>query len=47
VGELNAGAGIIFNNRISLVPALVIPINSGGDVRFRIGVSVAVGKKGS
>jgi hypothetical protein len=47
VGELDAGAGIIFNNRISVVPALVIPINSGGDVRFRIGMNVAIGKKGS
>jgi hypothetical protein len=47
VGELDAGAGFIFDNRISLVPALVIPINSGSDLRFRVGVSVAVGKKGN
>lgn len=47
IGELDAGAGFVFNNRISLVPVLVIPINTGSDLRFRIGVSVATGKRGS
>ena len=43
VGLLDAGAGIIFNNRITLLPLLRIPINEG-DVRFFIGVSIATGK---
>lgn len=46
VGKLHAGAGIIFNNRVTLLPALIIPINNG-DIRFFIGLNFAVGKKGS
>jgi hypothetical protein len=44
VGQLDAGAGFIFNNRITLLPLLVIPINNG-DLRFFIGVNVAIGRK--
>lgn len=43
--HLDAGAGIVFNNRISLVPLLRIPIEPGGDVRFFIGANVAIGAR--
>jgi hypothetical protein len=42
--HLDAGAGIVFNRRISLVPLLRIPLEPGGDVRFFIGANVALGK---
>ena len=42
--HLDAGAGIVFNKRISLVPLLRIPLEPGGDVRFFIGANVALGK---
>jgi hypothetical protein len=42
--HLDAGAGIVFNNRISLVPLLRLPIEPGGDVRFFVGANVALGK---
>jgi hypothetical protein len=42
--HLDAGAGIVFNKRISLVPLLRIPIEPGGDVRFFVGANVALGK---
>jgi len=42
--HLDAGAGIVFNKRISLVPLLRLPIEPGGDVRFFIGANVALGK---
>lgn len=41
---LDAGAGIVFNKRISLVPLLRLPVEPGGDVRFFIGANVALGK---
>jgi hypothetical protein len=44
-GLLDAGVGFIFNNRISLVPQIRIPIASAGsDVGLLIRANVAVGK---
>ena len=42
--HLDAGVGLVFNKRISLVPLLRLPIEPGGDVRFFIGANVALGK---
>ena len=42
--ELDAGAGFVFNERISLVPMLRIPL-TGGDVRFRVAVNFAMGSR--
>ena len=43
-GLFSGGVGFIFNNRISLVPQIVIPTQ--GDVGFLIVANVALGKKG-
>jgi hypothetical protein len=42
-GLFSGGVGFIFNNRISLVPQIVIPTQ--GDVGFLIVANVALGKK--
>jgi hypothetical protein len=39
----DAGVGLVFNNRISLVPVLRLPTK--GDVSLRITANVAIGKK--
>lgn len=44
VGVLDAGAGFIFNNRISLVPTLRIYVGNGSDVAFAARANVALGK---
>jgi len=44
VGVIDAGAGFIFNNRISLVPVLRIYVGDGSDVAFNVRVNVALGK---
>ena len=43
IGIFDAGVGLVFNNRISLVPVLRIPTE--GDIALRITASIAVGKK--
>ena len=43
IGIFGFGAGFIFNERISLLPALILPTE--GDVTLRITANVAVGKK--
>jgi hypothetical protein len=43
IGIFGAGAGFIFNNRISLVPQLVLPTSGGTE--FLIIANVAIGKK--
>jgi len=43
IGIFDAGVGLVFNNRISLVPVLRVPTQGG--ISLRIGASVAVGKK--
>jgi hypothetical protein len=43
LGIFDAGVGLVFNNRISLVPVLRIPTRGG--ISLRIGANVAVGKK--
>lgn len=46
VGVLGGGVGLIFNNRISLNPAILIGFGGGNsDVAFRAAVSIALGKK--
>jgi hypothetical protein len=44
VGVIDAGAGFIFNNRISLVPVVRIYFGNGSDVAFAVRVNVPVGK---
>jgi len=45
-GVLDAGVGLIFNERISVVPQLRIPVGTpGSEVAFRVRVNLAVGKK--
>lgn len=43
VGVIDAGAGFIFNNRISLVPVLRIYVGDGSDVAFNVRANVAIG----
>jgi hypothetical protein len=42
-GLFGGGVGFVFNNRISLVPSIVIPTE--GDIGFLIVANVAIGKK--
>jgi hypothetical protein len=44
IGVIDAGAGFIFNERISLVPTLRIYFGHGSDVAFAARANVAIGK---
>jgi hypothetical protein len=46
IGILDAGVGLIFNERISVVPGLRLYFGEGSDVAFTARANIAIGKKG-